>query len=208
MERTYYGRHVKGQTLEHRKARTLRGPLVAETANSAAITPPYCDGCTAESQESPRSDEPDWSSSNTGFFQIWELSVRRQRDGVPFRSFRATLNEWIGRRPARSDPMQACLYCRTSTDLSCNSLPVCAECHRRHRQDRFEREIYLNAATAALDLSSERLKGVLTSGTEETVEAARSVFRLATTRFWAARADCWSPRSGDPVDHSDLTGTS
>jgi hypothetical protein len=52
-----------------------------------------------------------------------------------------------------------------------------------------ECEIRLEAAIAALTMSSARLKNVILSGPEDAVESAFAALRMARMRFLAVRAD-------------------
>jgi hypothetical protein len=52
-----------------------------------------------------------------------------------------------------------------------------------------ESDIRMEAAIAALVMSSARLKDVIFSGPEEAVESAFAALRLARVRFLAVRAD-------------------
>ena len=58
------------------------------------------------------------------------------------------------------------------------------------QDDALECKVRLDAAVAALTMSSERLKTVILTGPEEAVEAGYVAMRLAKMRFIQARADC------------------
>jgi hypothetical protein len=58
------------------------------------------------------------------------------------------------------------------------------------RDENLECSIRLDAAINALTLSSELLKDVIFSGSEEAIQSAYASLRLARMRFLEARADC------------------
>jgi hypothetical protein len=65
-----------------------------------------------------------------------------------------------------------------------------------------ESKVRLDAAFAALVMSSERLKAVIFSGTDEAVDESLAALRLARMRFLAARSVLRDAARGDATEPS------